>query len=263
VRVGNIAKGLTVGLAGLYALYAALAFGAQRRLIFAGYGTARPVADRPSDVDVWWFEHGDARVEAWFRPAQSDEPAPVVVMAHGNGELIDDWGIALRPLAEAGYAVLLVEFPGYGDSTGTPSAENISATYSAAIDRALERDDVEGLIGFGRSLGGGVIGQVSRERAFDAIHLRSTFTSLRPMVRPLGLPSALLRDPMDTQEALSSFSGPVHVMHGRADVIVPFEHGVALVDTIPNAELFAVDCGHNDCPLALTEVVDWLRANGL
>jgi pimeloyl-ACP methyl ester carboxylesterase len=58
----------------------------------------------------------------------------------------------------------------------------------------------------------------------------------------------LVRDPLDTLAAVGRFDGPVLVLHGEYDEIVPVDHGRALAAASARAQLHLLPCGHNDCP---------------
>jgi fermentation-respiration switch protein FrsA (DUF1100 family) len=57
-----------------------------------------------------------------------------------------------------------------------------------------------------------------------------------------------MRDPFDNLEAVEAYSGPVLIIHGKQDEIIPFSHGIALSKAARNCKMIAYDCGHNDCP---------------
>jgi fermentation-respiration switch protein FrsA (DUF1100 family) len=57
-----------------------------------------------------------------------------------------------------------------------------------------------------------------------------------------------MRDPFDNLKVIAAFGGPVLVIHGRNDEIIPFSHGAALSKAAQKATMVAYDCGHNDCP---------------
>ena len=57
-----------------------------------------------------------------------------------------------------------------------------------------------------------------------------------------------MRDPFDNEAALSRFPGPVLLIHGRRDAMIPFDHARRLRDVAAHARLVAYDCDHNDCP---------------
>lgn len=176
--------------------------------------------------------------------------APAVLFAHGNAELIDDfpeWFEVVRPPE---LAVLLVEYPGYGWSEGEPSAESARETLLLAHDWLTARPEVDParIIGYGRSLGGGAICTLIGRRPFAALVLSSTFTSLRPLARSMFAPPVLLEDPLDNLAAIKRFDGPVLVLHGTHDEVIPYSHGEELAAAAPRAKLLVYRAGHNDCP---------------
>jgi fermentation-respiration switch protein FrsA (DUF1100 family) len=72
----------------------------------------------------------------------------------------------------------------------------------------------------------------------------------------------MVRDPLDNLAALRNYRGPLLVLHGRSDDLVPFEHGRALAAAVPGAELHALPCGHNDCPRPWEIIEAFLKAHG-
>ena len=141
----------------------------------------RPASDHVPDVDdrskwsvdqvpdgvesIWIRGSGTPGVEAWFIPGKgvsSETPGPVLVFAHGNGELIDD-NLDLKWIAELGTSVLLVEYRGYGRSTGSPSQSSIVSDTNTFMKMLKARPDVDvERIGYmGRSIGSGVLAQVA------------------------------------------------------------------------------------------------------
>jgi hypothetical protein len=58
----------------------------------------------------------------------------------------------------------------------------------------------------------------------------------------------LVRDPFDNLAALRRYPGPVLILHGRHDPVIPFAHGEALARAATRATLVEYPCGHNDCP---------------
>src|SRR3954470_22139000 len=123
-----------------------------------------------------WLGIDGQRGEAWLLPGAATGPAPLLIHAHGNGELIDFWADAFTKLRAAGMHVLLVEFPGYGRSAGAPSETSVTAALVAAYDKVIAdpRIDSHRVVGYGRSLGGGAIAQLAARRPVAALVLEST-----------------------------------------------------------------------------------------
>jgi fermentation-respiration switch protein FrsA (DUF1100 family) len=195
----------------------------------------------------------DGRVEAWFLPSEGAEagrPAPLVIFAHGNGELIEHWPAALDPYRKMGLHVLLPEYRGYGRSAGLPSERAIVGDYVRFYDLACARPDVDGrrVVFHGRSLGGGVVCALAQARRPAALVLESTFTSVPDVARRWLVPKALIEDRFDNASAVASLDVPILVLHGTCDRVVPFDHGVTLSRLARRARLVRYDCDHNDLP---------------
>ena len=247
----------------------AAVFRMQRAVLFPATGWRGPEPDLASyGAERVWLQHGAGRSEAWFLPPVPgrSSTAPLLVFAHGNGERIDDWLDAFATPRAWGASVLLVEYPGYGRSTGTPSQASVAAAMVAAYDWAVTRTGVDAarVVGWGRSLGGGAVCGLARERPLAALVLESSFTSVRSMAARLGLPSFLVRDPFDNLEALRAFAGPVLIVHGERDDMIPVEHARELHRVSKRSRLWIEPgCGHNDCPRPWAVVREFLVENAL
>jgi uncharacterized protein len=239
--------------------------------IFATFPSPPPSAWNPDAVDaaggerLWLDVEGD-RVEAWFLPPRGGAtPAPLLVYAHGNGELIDMRAGDFGTLREAGIGVLQVEYPGYGRSGGSPSERTLTASLVAAYDRAAAdpRIDPRRIAGYGRSLGGGAIAQLAVHRPLAALVHESTFENFEDIVMAYGVPRSLLINHFNTRDALAGYRGPLLLLHGTRDRTFDVKHARALATLANRATLHLDDCGHNDCPPRWELVLGFLRRNGL
>jgi len=241
-----LALGVLVALAGwiVTKLERALLFPGSRAMLAGGE------LERLGGESVW-LDHEAGRSEAFWLPAHGRRgKGPLLVYAHGNGELIDHWISEWEPARNAGVSVLLVEYPGYGRSAGRPSQRSVSAAMRAAYDWSLRQPavDAQRVVGHGRSLGGGAVCQLARERALAALVLESTFTSVRDVARGLGFPGFLVADPFESLGVVRRFEGAVLVLHGERDEVIPFAHAEALHAAAAGSDLHRLACGHNDCP---------------
>ena len=242
-------------VAGAYICYATLFFFMQRQFIYPGRTIKVPVRPpvSPAGGELLRIESAAGRVEAWFLPATGGGDGrrkPVVIFFHGNGEVIDFLPEQTEGFRELGCGVLLVEYPGYGRSEGDPTEESLTLTAVAAYDALTGRSDVDGsrVIAFGRSLGCGVATALLRHRPVAALILQSPFTSVRSFASRFLLPKFLVRDVFDNQSAVALFPGPVLILHGTYDDIVPFSQGKEVARGGKNVRFVELACGHNDCP---------------
>ena len=245
-----------------------LALLVQREVIFPRRAIALPPALDLARIggERLWLEVDGRRTEAWLLPGRpSARPGPLLIYAHGNGELIDHWADAFEPARARGASALLVEYPGYGRSEGAPSEASIRETLIAAFDLAVEHGGVDRarVVGWGRSLGGGAICALARQRPLAALVLESTFTSVRSMSARFGVPGFLVRDPFDNLSFVRGFARPLLLLHGERDEVIPVAHGRSLHAAAPGSELHVLPCGHNDCPRSWDTVLAFLAAHEL
>jgi uncharacterized protein len=195
-------------------------------------------------------------------PAKTaDGPAPAMIFAHGNGEAATHWLDAFEVLRDAGLAILVVEYPGYAGAVGKPSQRSIGQTMVAAFEHLAMRDDIAAtrVIAYGRSLGGGAVSELARQRPLAAIAYESSFTTLAAVVREKGFPAFLLRDRFDNTAVIARGTTPTFVFHGTEDVVIPFHHARGLAAAGAHVRLYSAACGHNDCPRPWQQLLDFLR----
>lgn len=225
-----------------------------------------PAALEANGGERIWLDADGERVEAWYLPPRAATgPAPLLIYAHGNGELIDMRAGDFATLRSAGLGVLQVEYPGYGRSGGSPSDDSLVAAHLAAYDWAAAdpRIDRRRIVGYGRSLGGGAIAQLAARRTLAALVLESTFESFEEVVMAYGVPRYLLVNRFDTRSVLAKYEGPVLLLHGTLDRTFDVSNARALAAVARRATLHLDSCGHNDCPARWDVVLGFLAAGGV
>lgn len=243
---------LLITLFSMYAAWMGVALVIQGRVIFPGSWMRTIDTPRlpPASVEVYTIplDRGGV-VEAWFVPPATKEdsaPAPLLVLFHGNGELIDDYASEAEFWASRGFGVLLPEFRGYGASAGVAVRATIRADALEFIGRASSdrRIDSERVVYIGRSLGGAVAADLARDRPPAALVLESAFTDIAAMFRRAGLPGFVSRHRYNPREAITEYEGPVLLVHGAEDRVIPVSHGRRLAKARPDAEYLEPTVGH-------------------
>lgn len=244
---------ILIGAVVIYVLYCGALFLLQRQMLYPRYlmGASGHSGSIPKGVEPLRIGTPEGAVDAWYLPPSGGgAPSPAMIFAHGNAEVIDGLVPEFRPIAALGMAVLLVEYPGYGRSEGTPSEASITAAMVAAYDHLAARPEVDPsrIVLYGRSLGGGAACVLAARRPSAGLILISTFTSVRSFARRYGVPAVLVRDPFDNLAVIRSYPGPILVIHGRHDEVISYSHAKNLYQAAPDGELITYECGHNDCP---------------
>jgi fermentation-respiration switch protein FrsA (DUF1100 family) len=241
---------LTLAYAGL----AALVYFQQDRLLYYP-GMGRELAATPERYGLP-FEDLAIRTEdgetlhAWWIPARNARGA--VILFHGNAGNISYRLDYARMFDRLGYSTLLVEYRGYGRSTGSPSEQGTYRDAAASWRWLTETKSVAGsdIVLFGESLGGAVAAWLAERERPRALVLASTFTSVPDLAAEIYpfLPVRLLsRYEYNTLDALARIHAPVLVAHSPSDDIIPFSHGKRLFAAAREPKSFLeLAGGHND-----------------
>ena len=185
---------------------------------------------------------------------------PLVVYFPGNSlnryERYED----LSEVANAGYNVLIFDYRGFGDSSGSPSERKLSA--DAQLVWEFVREDLKyeenRVVIFGESLGGAVAlslwsGEIDNPPQPAALILNSTFASLPETVGwhyPLFPFRFLLLDRWPSKERIARVRVPVIVFHGTDDSMVPISQGRDLAEVCPSAGFIEIPgASHNEIPM--------------
>lgn len=226
----------------------------QRQLIyFPDTSTVPPAAEvLPGGRDVVLTTSDGLELGAWFFPAPpGSHRDTAVLLAPGNGGNRLGRVSLADQLGRQGFAVLLLDYRGYGGNPGTPSEEGLHADALAAVAALADLGyPPERTIYFGESLGTGVVAALAAERPPAGIVLRSPFTSLGDVGRhhypflPVGL---LLRDRFEVLEHASRWQVPTVVIRGESDEVVPTKLSAQVAAATPQlVEELVLPGGHND-----------------
>jgi fermentation-respiration switch protein FrsA (DUF1100 family) len=190
------------------------------------------------------------KLAAWWLPAAPARGA--VLLFHGNAGNISHRVDYLAMFHRLGYSSLIVDYRGYGESTGSPSEAGTYRDAEAAWrwltdERGVRASDI---VLFGESLGGAVAAWLAARVSPRALVLASSFTSVPDLgaeVYPFLPVRWLSRFSYDTLAALERVRAPVLVAHSPEDEIVPYRHGLRLYAAAREPKAFLVLAGgHNE-----------------
>jgi hypothetical protein len=162
---------------------------------------------------------------------------------HGNAGNISHRLDSIAIFNKLGLDTLIIDYRGYGQSSGKTSEQGTYRDAQAAWDYLVGKRGIpaDRIIIFGRSLGGAIGAWLGSHQQPTAVIIESSFTSGVDMGRRLYpfLPVRLitrLRYPV--AEYASRLQSPVLVVHSRDDEIIPFEMGEAIYDAVQQRKDF-------------------------
>ena len=258
-------------LGALATAYVALLIGVflfQSRLVYFP-DTGRESSATPRDAglkyeEVWLNTDDEESLHAWFVPAP--QPRGTVLLFHGNAGNISHRLEYLLMLNRLGYSSFILDYRGYGKSSGKPSEQGTYWDAEAAWRYLTVTQKIEPrrIALLGESLGGAVAAWLASRQQPGALVLASVFTSLPDIgaeIYPF-LPVRLLsRFDYNTRAYLKNVDTPVLIAHSRDDDIVPYRHGQALFEAARGPKTFLeMRGGHNDGFLFSQEA--WVREVG-
>lgn len=137
--------------------------------------------------EVWMDTAEGLRLNGWFLKAHGEARATIVYL-HGNAQNLTSHAAYVNWLPAAGYNVLIVDYRGYGLSSGTPTRRGVLDDARTAWFYARQRPDVnpEKMILFGQSLGGATaIALAGREKlpGLKAVIADSAFSNYGRIAR--------------------------------------------------------------------------------
>lgn len=238
-----------------YTIICALLWVGQRRLVFA----PNPIlTTTPADInlpheDVWIPVNG-GQVHGWWLPGKDADSA--LLYLHGNAGNISSNLTKAAAFQEIGLGVLIIDYRGYGLSSGPYPSEMELYTDAAAAWQYLVDDQglvPEQIVIFGHSIGGAVaIDLALAQPGAAGLIVEGTFTSMAAMARRSGygwVPvNWLLHQRFDSLSKLPRLKVPVFFIHGLADASVPAEMTQELYQAAPQPKRLWLVPGadHND-----------------
>lgn len=207
----------------------------------------------PTDVGVIYQDVNikvseDVALHGWFLPVNDNaEVKGTVYFLHGNAQNISTHLRSVYWLPERGYQVFLIDYRGYGKSTGEPLIPDVFHDINAGFSWLIKQPSVQQkpIYLLGQSLGASMSGylvatQPEMRDKLSAVILDAGFTSYADIARHIASDNWLtwlfqypaswaMPTDYDLIDVIQNISPtPLLVVHGTQDQVIPFEYGQKL-----------------------------------
>jgi alpha-beta hydrolase superfamily lysophospholipase len=219
-----------------------------RALFFPRRDATRP----PDGAFDLFVDIADARVHA--RVHDREEPC-VLLLFHGNGEVVADYDGAAEMFSRAGAALAVAEYRGYGHSDGVPTLRDVIEDARPIAEAVIARVQ-RPVVVMGRSLGGAAAHELYADPLGGVVGvvLESTYFDLTGLIRRRGMtpPPSFTADELaifDPATKLRRGRLPLLLLHGDRDELVAHREARAALAAAGSADKQLVtiaDHGHND-----------------
>ena len=163
-------------------------------------------------------------------------PLGVVLYLKGNSKSIKGWGKFAVDFTRNQYDVIMVDYRGFGKSTGKRSQNAIKHDLQFVYNTIRERVEEKYIILYGRSLGSGFATKLASMNNPKMLILDAPYYSLAKVTgryMPFMPLSVILRYPMPTYKWLKYVNCPIKIIHGTHDKLIPFKSSVRLSQIKP------------------------------
>ncbi|MFC1533626.1 alpha/beta hydrolase [Thermodesulfobacteriota bacterium] len=203
---------------------------------------------------VWENSHSDGPAEDLLIPVDKNvvigarfhlagTSNPNILFFHGNGEIVMDYDDIGSMYNRKGVNFLVVDYRGYGRSTGSPTITSMMRDSHSIFDwtnKWLEKRSHDGpLIVMGRSLGSASALELSAHYGglIDGLIIESGFSNIEPLLELLGVRTQNMgiEEEKGTRniDKIQGFDKPTLIIHAEFDHIIPFVEGQALYEASP------------------------------
>lgn len=182
---------------------------------------------------------------------RSQDPKGVVFYLKGNSKSIKGWGKFAVDFTRHGYDVIMVDYRGFGKSTGRRTQKAVKRDMQVIYNKIKEKVTEKYIILYGRSMGSGFAAKLASMNNPRMLILDAPYYSLSKVAKkfiPFMPLSLLIKFPMPTYKWLKYVNCPIHIIHGTDDRLIPYKTSVKLSKIKPElTKLYTViGGGHKD-----------------
>ncbi len=182
-----------------------------------------------------------------------DHPKGLILYFHGNTRSIKGWAKYARDFYRYNYDVILVDYRGFGKSTGKRSEKEMLDDMHVVYSALKNQYGQEHLIIYGRSLGSGFAAKLASDNKPRYLILDAPFYNFTKVIErflPFLPIRFVLRYQLRTDRWISKVRCPVYIIHGTKDRLIPIRHSESLQKLLPRRiTLIRIHGGgHNNLP---------------
>ena len=182
-----------------------------------------------------------------------DNPLGLVLYFHGNTRSIKGWAKYAKDFFRYKYDVVLVDYRGFGKSTGKRSEKEMLKDMQFVYDTLAAQYTEHHIIVYGRSLGSGFASKIASDNKPRYLILDAPFFNFTKAIErflPILPIRFLLRYHLRTDKWIRHVNCHTYILHGNKDWLIPISNSKKLQAINPGKiTLITIEGGgHNNLP---------------
>jgi pimeloyl-ACP methyl ester carboxylesterase len=240
-------------IAGIYVAIAVIAYLIQEKFIFKPEKLAQDFEyhyDAPF-TELFFDVGPGVRINGlhFFR----EKPLGLILYFHGNSRSIKGWAKYAKDFYRYNYDVVLVDYRGFGKSTGKRSEAAMLNDMQFVYESLKVKYAESNLIVYGRSLGSGFAAKLASDNHPRFLILDAPFFNFSRAVErflPILPMRFVLRYKLRSDKYMRKVRCHTYIIHGTRDWLIPIKHSISLQKLNPGriTLIRIVGGGHNNLP---------------
>lgn len=175
----------------------------------------------------------------------------VVLYFHGNKKNISWYSKYIPYFTRHGYQVLMIDYPGYGKSTGKLTEKKLYYWALQVYKIAHKRFSADSIIIYGKSMGTGIAAQLASIRDCKRLILETPYYDFPSVIShyfPIYPVRWMIRYDLPTYDYIKNVDAPITIFQGTKDRLVTYNNAKRLKPFLkPGDEFIKVKgAGHNN-----------------
>jgi len=218
------------------------------------------------DVNSFFISNGNKdSLNAWMLSPKDSLNGTMLLFLHGNAGNVTSQFQSMTPFVRKGYQALVLDYSGFGFSTGRASRKNVLKDANMAIDHIIADTSLEydRLLIYGQSLGGHVAVVVAEENQdyIDGLIIEGAFSSHKDVGADMAgvLARIFVKEGYSAKESFRGYYGPTLIIHSEDDKMIPIAHGERLNGVARKPKTFLrIDGRHINGPILYSDTISKL-----
>lgn len=178
-----------------------------------------------------------------FYPDSNMHTKGVILYFHGNKENINHYAKYASNFTTNDYEVWMMDYPGYGKSTGSISEILLYDEALEVYRLALEKFPAYKITIYGKSLGTGIASKLASIKPCKQLILETPYYNFTSLVQHYAFMypiNVMINYKFATNLCLPKINVPITIFHGTADRVVPLSNAIKLKQLLKPTDAFNI-----------------------